>query len=132
MDKEHKNEWQRAYRKVSENKHTKLYEKTPNGFLMRVYRNMKSRIFGIQKLKQHLYVGKHLLDKSDFYKWSLDNKNFNELFEIWKTSNYDRRLTPSIDRIDSSKGYELSNMQWIPFHENCRKTSRNKGKYASS
>lgn len=33
---------------------------------MRVYRNMKSRVEGIQKLKSHLYEGKEILDKQSF------------------------------------------------------------------
>jgi len=39
---------------------THKYEKTKNGFLMRVYRNMRSRIAGVQKEKFHLYAGKNI------------------------------------------------------------------------
>lgn len=90
------------------------YEKTPKGFLMRAYRNMKSRVDGVQKLKAHLYVGKGLhVSKEDFYAWSEADTAFNRLFSAWVRAGYDQRLTPSIDRIDSNKGYSLSNMRWI-------------------
>jgi hypothetical protein len=98
----------------------KKYEKTKDGFLMRAYRNMKSRVSGIQKLKSHLYLGKELLPKEEFYKFSLDSKDFHNLFEVWEKSNYDRKLTPSIDRINSDLGYLLVNIRWITHSENSR------------
>ena len=41
---------------------------------------MKSRVEGIQKLKAHLYLGKELLPKTEFYNFSLSDFNFNKLF----------------------------------------------------
>lgn len=99
------------------------YEKTKKGFLMRVYRNMKSRIEGVQKKKYHLYRGKSLLNKEDFYNWALQSEEFHKLFKEWETSKYERRLTPSVDRIDPSKGYEVSNMEWVTHSENSRRSS---------
>lgn len=99
----------------------KRYEKTINGFLMRLYRNMKSRIMGVQKDKFHLYKGKELLDKREFYSWAKDNRAFLSLFESYKASNYRQSLAPSVDRIDSSKGYLISNMEWVTHSENSRR-----------
>jgi hypothetical protein len=65
-----KNEKQRLYREKTNNSISKKYEKTPNGFLMRMYRNMKSRVSGVQIQKFHLYEGKELLGKEDFYAWA--------------------------------------------------------------
>lgn len=126
MNREEKNAWQREKRKLNGNACTKKYEKTKKGFLVRLYRNMQSRVTGVQKLKIHLYEGKSLLGRDDFYEWSNNNATFHELFKLWEDSNYERRLTPSVDRIDSSLGYEISNMEWIPFHENCRRGLRSK------
>lgn len=108
-----------AHLRKTKNAVYKKYEKTKNGFLMRAYRNMKSRVNGIQHKKAHLYQGKSLLNKEEFYDWSLTNKDFNKLFEQWEKDGYPRRTCPSIDRIDSGVGYELTNMQWVPFHVNC-------------
>lgn len=101
----------------------KIYEKTPNGFLMRMYHNMKSRINGIQKKKHHLYKEKYLLPKEDFYKWAKSNNKFFELFSNYEASGYDQKLAPSVDRIDSAKGYEITNMEWVTHSENSRRGS---------
>ena len=117
---------QRNKRAANNNKTTKAYEKTPKGFLMRTYRNMKSRVKGIQKLKAHLYAGKSLLNKDDFYNWAMSDSRFYELFNIWERSNYNRRLTPSIDRIDPDKGYFIGNIQWIEHWINSQKGSQSR------
>lgn len=119
--RERENRLQRERRKSDGNKNTKKYEKTKKGFLVRCYRNMKSRIEGVQVKKHHLYKGKYLLSKELFYEWSLNNENFNNLFNEWEISGYNRKTSPSIDRIDNSLGYDIENMQWITHSENSRK-----------
>lgn len=114
-------ELQKINREVNQNNYTKRYEKTKKGFLMRTYRNMQSRITGIQYKKHHLYIGKSILSKEDFYNWSSSNNQFNFLFEIWEKNNYQNRLTPSIDRLDQKIGYSIDNIQWITHSENSRK-----------
>lgn len=114
-------EYQRNYRLLNSNSCTKKYEKTKKGFLMRLYRNMESRITGVQKQKHHLYSGKTLLNREDFYNWALNSKEFHSLFSNFELSNYDRKLTPSVDRIDSSKGYDISNMEWVTHSENSKR-----------
>lgn len=114
---------QRTNRKESDDIYTKMYEKTITGFLVRMYRNMKSRILGVQKLKHHLYIGKYLLPKEEFYKWANASSEFHRLYDIWKAAEYPRKLTPSVDRVDSSKGYEIENMEWVTHSENSRRGS---------
>lgn len=100
--------------------YTKEYEKTEKGFLMRAYRNMKSRIKGIQKAKSHLYEGKSLLPKESFYDWA-KSSNFAEMFQAYVAANYEMKLAPSVDRIDSSIGYEIGNIRWITHSENSKR-----------
>ncbi len=119
--KEEKNATCRAYRKRTCNADTKKYEKTKQGFLMRLYRNMTSRVTGSQKLKRHLYEGKELLPREDFYSWASASPTFHSLWEEWENNGHERRLAPSVDRIDSTRGYSVDNMEWVPFHENCRR-----------
>jgi hypothetical protein len=114
------NERQREYRKNNKNKVVRKYEKTEKGFMMRLYRNMKSRVSGVQKQKFHLYQGKTLLSKEEFYEWFKNNKDKDELFRKYEESGFDRKLAPSVDRIDSSKGYELDNIRLITHSENSR------------
>lgn len=111
---------QRQRRKADGNAATHKYEKTKSGFLMRAYRNMKSRVTGIQRKKAHLYKGLYLLPRQDFYTLSLADNNFHKLFEQWVKSDYNRKLTPSVDRIDPSKGYEPNNIRWLEHMENSR------------
>jgi len=119
-----RNQVQREYRnKKNGNEKTLVYEKTEKGFLMRLYRNMKSRITGIQKAKFHLYEGKELLPKDEFYNWALGNKDFKRLFKNYKNNNYDRKLAPSVDRKKSEIGYTISNMQFVTHSQNSAKSS---------
>jgi len=120
LGNEEKNKRQREYRQRNGNAGTKKYEKTESGFLMRLYRNMESRISGIQTAKYHLYKGLDILDKESFYKWA-KSIEFRSLFKLWEESQYDRKLTPSVDRIDSSKGYSIDNMEWVTHSENSRR-----------
>jgi hypothetical protein len=123
-----RNEHQRNKRKIQGNEITHRYEKTIDGFLMREYRNMQSRVTGVQKKKAHLYLGKELLPRDAFYEWALCNPNFMYLFIMWEDGGYNRKLTPTVDRIDSSGGYTLDNMEWVTHSENSRRgsVSRNK------
>lgn len=123
MDQLHR---QRQYRLKNNNIVTKKYEKTLNGFVMRLYRNMKSRINGIQKRKAHLYLNKEIVGKEEFYNWIKSNTKFLELFEKYKQSNFDRKLAPTVDRIDSKIGYVLSNMQILTHSENSAKGAKNR------
>lgn len=121
-----KNEYQRAYRERTKNSCTNKYEKTVNGFLMRKYRNMQSRVSGVQKLKSHLYKDLYLLPRNEFYAWANWNKEFWNLYNKWVESNYNRKLCPTVDRIDSNKGYLLENMRWVTHSENSRLGAMNK------
>jgi hypothetical protein len=123
-----KNEHQRLYRLRTGNLSTKKYEKTKSGFLMRLYRNMQSRINGIQWQKYHLYQGKELLNRSDFNDWALNSSEFHRLFDLYEKSEYDRKLAPSVDRIDSSKGYSINNMEWVTHSENSKRGANSRFK----
>lgn len=99
-------------------KYCQKYERTRKGKLVRTHRNMRSRVLGIQKKKAHLYEGLPILDRKEFYIWSLMNRDYNDIYDEWVASGFDRRLSPSIDRIDSDYGYELWNMRWVTHSEN--------------
>lgn len=114
---------QRAKRKANGNADTIKYERTKHGKLMRTYRNMKSRIEGVQWQKAHLYVGKYLMPKDEFYAWAVMNPDFHRLYAAWVESGYDRKLAPSVDRVDSGVGYRAWNMQWVTHSENSRRGS---------
>lgn len=121
-----KNEKQRADLKLNNNSDSKKYEKTLRGHIMRTYRNMLSRVTGVQKKKSHLYEGLPILSKIDFQNWAISNRELKNLYNNWVSRNYDRRLTPSIDRIDSSDGYVFGNIRWLTHSENSSLGGKNK------
>lgn len=123
-NRERISEYRKNYRERTNNQSTKKYEKTKNGFLMRCYRNMQSRVQGIQKLKAHLYKDNFLLDRQTFYDWSLNNEEFHRLFDEWEDNHYNQKLSPSINRIVPEKGYAINNIEWITHSENSRRTRR--------
>lgn len=104
----------------------KNYEKTPKGFAMRLYRNMESRVKGIQWQKSHLYQNMTILSREDFYNWFLNSEDFKKLFTEYEASGFQRKLAPSVDRINSEKGYEIENMQIITMSENSRRGTASK------
>lgn len=114
-------ERQRIRRKATGNASTKKYEKTKRGFLMRLYRNMQSRVTGVQKAKHHLYRGISLLERERFYDWAMASPRFHAMFYDWQWAQYDRKMTPSVDRVDSSRGYTTDNMEWVTRSENSRR-----------
>lgn len=116
-------EWQRQRRARNGNADTLKYERTVNGKLMRIYRNMQSRITGVQAKKAHLYLGKSLLSREEFYTWAKGSSEFLQLHAAWASSGYERKLAPSVDRKDSSLGYEIGNMEWVTHSENSRRGS---------
>jgi hypothetical protein len=119
---------QKIYRKDRTGEYSKKYEKTKVGFLMRLYRNMLSRISGVQKEKYDLYKGKTILDKPTFYEWANNNPQFHILFDNYELSGYDRKLAPSVDRIDSNIGYSIDNIEFITHSENSRRGTLSKCK----
>ncbi len=88
---------------------------------MRMYRNMQSRIEGVQKKKHYLYAGKDLLPRQDFYDWANNSPEFHEMFDVYKASGFDRKLAPSVDRLESSVGYVFGNIEWVTHQENSRR-----------
>ena len=117
-------EYQRDRRKKTGNAATKKYERTKKGKLMRTYRNMQSRVTGILTKKAHLYEGLSLLPRDEFYRWALASPEFHRLFDEWVASGYRCGSSPSVDRIDPSRGYALENMQWLSHSENSSRASR--------
>ena len=119
-------EQQKLYRAKTNNESTKRYEKTKKGFAMRLYRNMKSRISGVQKKNLERYIGKEILEKQVFYKWILSNSDFDLLFNQYEASGYQRKFAPSVDRIDPNFGYSINNIQIITMSENSGKDAKKK------
>jgi hypothetical protein len=93
--------------------------------LTHTYIRMKQRVGGkVYPLAVKIYAGLSLLPQEEFMSWATANKDFHRLFDAWVASGFIRRLSPSIDRIDPSIGYQISNMQWLTSSDNARRARK--------
>lgn len=89
-------------------------------FLIFLHSIMRERV--ANKNNQHpAYEGLPICFRDDFIAFGIDNKNLQNLYKQWQESNYEYFLTPSVDRVDNSKGYTLDNIQFITTIENIKK-----------
>ena len=118
----------KAHRRKLDRARQKRYTRTPKGFLVRLYRNMKSRVEGINAERAHLYMGLPIIDKEEFYTWALNHPEFIKLFDTWVKKRYNRKYTPSVDRVDPTLGYTFDNMEWVTASENSRRATLRRSK----
>ena len=62
--------------------------------------------------------GLAICSKAEFMSFAMSDGTFKRLLQEWIKSDFDTKLTPSIDRMDNSKGYEVGNMQFITHSRN--------------
>lgn len=96
---------------------------TPNAFLAKMYKDMKARVTGTKKghvaeRSRHIYVGKPILPRDVFMTWAKNNPDFLNLYKRYVMNNFERRLAPSVNRVDSRRGYTLDNMMWMTSGQN--------------
>lgn len=85
------------------------------------YRLLKARVLGTAA-HPHSAFGKELLTYEEFCVWVTSNMDsFDAIYSSWEKSGFKRSHSPSIDRIDNSKGYIPSNMQWLSVSDNSKK-----------
>lgn len=115
----------REYRKINLLKVKEIehnYRHSLRGNLTCTYKRMLDRVKGnmTQKRSIHHYKGLEILDRQEFLEWALKDKEYTLLHKLWVLSNYDIKYAPSINRIDSSKGYTIDNIEWLTHSENSR------------
>lgn len=76
-------------------------------------------IYGAQKASSknrgHLQPS---YSRDEFLEYCLNSTIFNKIYKYYVDSGFDRRLRPSIDRIDNSVGYSFENIQVVTWGEN--------------
>ena len=119
------NKIQRYYKKHKEKILYKQKQKrrTIIGRLNRMYEEMVRRSKDISK--PYIKIDE-LPTKDEFIKFALNSKQYVQLYEKWVASGYSWRLTPSVDRIDATKGYSLDNIQFLTRSENIAKGNKEK------
>ena len=99
----------------------KRYKRTLKGMILERYKEMRCRVEGKRPRGKHRYEGLSICSKSDFLNWSMSNLKLISIYCTWVISNYQRKLSPSVDRINPARGYDLNNIQWITLSENSSK-----------
>lgn len=97
--------------RVCENIMSKAYQKTEKGLIAAAYSHQKYRS----------YRRKHPIPTYTLFElreWVFSQSNFKKLFDNWVNSGYQKKIYPSIDRIDDSMGYSLDNIQLITWEMN--------------
>ena len=97
--------------RVCESEKSKARQKTKKGLVTKIYNQQKSS----SKKRGHpmpTYSNKELRE------WMYSQSIFHELYDRWKSSDYNQMLTPSCDRLDDYKPYTLSNLQIVTWHDN--------------
>ncbi len=87
------------------------YHKTKNGICAQIFSCQKSSSKG----RGHTPPKYTKIELSE---WLHSRDNFDELYNNWVKSKYDRWLKPSIDRLDDSKGYSFDNIRLVTWDVN--------------
>lgn len=90
--------------------HSRNYYKTLPGLVTRIYNGEISA----SKQRGH---SKPSYSKQELANW-LYLQGLNTLFNTWVKSNYDKNLSPSVDRITSTEGYTFNNIRLVTWKEN--------------
>lgn len=89
----------------------KAYYHSKEGKLAHMYQQQRQRCLKKQ-WPQPTYTQEELIS------WGLSQSIYHTLFEIWETNDYQRELSPSIDRLDDYKSYTLDNIQLTAWRDN--------------
>lgn len=83
-----------------------------------MFQYMKTRVRRNYKNKKVYFT------KEEFLKWILVNNDYIRIFNEWEKSNFNRKLCPTVDRIDNNKDYSFDNIQILTHSENCKKGNK--------
>lgn len=87
-------------------------------YLKRIYRNITRRT---SSGEHPLYTGLNVMTRDEFFEWGASCLVFHELYEDWACSGFNRKLAPSVDRINPVLGYVHGNVKWMTLSENAKK-----------
>lgn len=96
----------------------RLGRRTVRGHVKHLYSGMKCRVTTTNPAVVRSSTGKPILSHEAFLLWSLNQSRYLLLHASWAEAGYPRKLAPSVDRLDNTKGYVIGNMEWVTQQEN--------------
>lgn len=93
-----------------------LYRRSPQRHPVTLYNAILYRVKTVEG-----YSKRRISFTKDEFLAFVKNSNYLKLYKKWEKSNFDYKLSPSVDRIDNRKGYSLDNIQLITKSENSKK-----------
>lgn len=94
-----------------------LYRRTFKGYFSDAYHRILWRCNG----GDERYTGMLFMSRDEwreFLEETIEDRKV--LYDEWVATGYRVRISPSIDRIDSTQGYVVGNCRWLPQWENSR------------
>ncbi len=104
----------RSHCKKCRSINAKEYKKTKFGLILRIYNTQKRN----SKKRGHPLPS---YTKEELYDWIMAQKLFHHIYNLWKVSDYNKLLIPSVDRINDKKPYDFNNIQLMTWEENNKK-----------
>lgn len=105
---------------------TKRYRENLTRLFKHKYSMMKQRVLGRSR-NNYSVIGKPMMSKEEFLNWCYSKESMNVFFPIyndWVKNGYQKRNSPSIDRIRNKEGYILGNLQWLTQQKNSAKYNK--------
>ena len=90
------------------------YRHSPEAKKVHMYNGMRQRVRANRS-----YQGMEILTREAFEDWMREQDAvFCGLYKAWKASGFQHNLSPTVDRIDSTKGYTPDNMRLMSWRDN--------------
>ena len=100
----------------------KVKRKTNKDFWLSTrYTEIVQRCTNPNNVRTNNYNGLEYCTREEFKSKFINDSQFLYTFEQWAIRNYDILYSPSIDRIDNTKGYTLDNIQVLTHSDNSSK-----------
>lgn len=99
---------------MEQNNEIHPYKRTKNGLIAVIHGNQLKASRGRGHVKPNYSL-------TELRCWALSQPIFHKLYDDWVVSGFRKKLTPSFDRMDDSRGYCLSRLEIMTWDENNKK-----------